>query len=98
MLSPFGWGEICYRDFEASLGGNLLLKPSMDHIDTWPNIYREDCYLKLDWDFSNLDIINEIFSNEKLIYDRIMKSRMIYLEAINNSEERLENMLFCLYS
>lgn len=98
MLSPFGWGEICYRDFEASLGGNLLLKPSMDHIDTWPNIYTEDCYLKLDWDFSNLDIINEIFSNEKLIYDRIMKSRMIYLEAIKNSEERLENMIFCLYS
>ena len=25
MLSPFGWGEICYRDFEATLGGNLLL-------------------------------------------------------------------------
>ena len=69
----------------------------MDHIDTWPNIYTEDCYFKLDWDFNNLDIINEIFSNEKLVYDRIMKSRMIYLEAINNSEERLENIIFCLY-
>jgi len=98
ILSPFGWGEICYRDFEAALGGNLLLKPSMDHIETWPNIYREDCYFKLDWDFSNLDIINEIFSNEKLVYDRIMKSRMIYLEAIKNSEKRLENLIYSLYN
>ena len=51
MLSPFGWGEICYRDFEATLGGNLLLKPNMDHIKTWPNIYTEDSYFKLDWNY-----------------------------------------------
>ncbi len=98
ILSPFGWGEICYRDFEAALGGNLLLKPSMDHIETWPNIYREDCYFKLDWDFSNLDQISEIFSNEKITFERIMKSRMIYLEAIKNSEKRLENLIYSLYN
>ncbi len=97
ILSPFGWGEICYRDFEATLGGNLLLKPSMDHIETWPNIYREDCYFKLDWDFSNLEKISDIFSNENKVFDRIMKSRLIYLEAIKNSEERLENLISSLF-
>ena len=30
MLSPFGWGEICYRDFEAALNGMLLIKPDMN--------------------------------------------------------------------
>ena len=97
MLSPFGWGEICYRDFEATLGGNLLLKPSMEHIETWPNIYKEDCYFKLDWDFSNLDMISEIFSNENIIYNRIMKSRMIYLDSIKKSEARLKNLLYGLF-
>ena len=87
MLSPFGWGEICYRDFEATLGGNLLLKPNMDHIETWPNIYTEDSYFKLDWSFNNLDKISEILSNDNFIFQRIMKSRMIYLEAIKNSEK-----------
>ena len=70
----------------------------MDHIETWPNIYREDCYFKLDWDFSNLDQISEIFSNEKITFERIMKSRMIYLEAIKNSEKRLENLIYSLYN
>ena len=98
ILSPFGWGEICYRDFEATLGGNLLLKPSMDHIETWPNIYREDCYFKLDWNFNNIDNISEIFSDQNIIFDRIMKSRMIYLDAIKNSEKRLEDLINSLFN
>ena len=98
ILSPFGWGEICYRDFEATLGGNLLLKPSMDHIETWPNIYREDCYFKLDWNFNNIDNISDIFSDQNIIFDRIMKSRMIYLDAIKNSEKRLEDLINSLFN
>ena len=98
MLSPFGWGEICYRDFEATLGGNLLLKPNMDHIETWPNIYTEDSYFKLDWNFNNLDKIREILSNENFIFQRIMKSRMIYLNAILNYEKRLENLINSLFN
>ena len=98
ILSPFGWGEICYRDFEATLGGNFLLKPSMDHIETWPNIYTEDCCFKLDWNFSNLDKVSEIFANENIVFDRITKSRMIYLDAIKTAEERLENLIYSLFN
>jgi len=35
-VSPFGWGEICFRDFEAIINRSVLLKPSMEHIETWP--------------------------------------------------------------
>ena len=38
VLSPFGWGEVCFRDFEAVINGSLLIKPNMDHIETWPSI------------------------------------------------------------
>ena len=29
VFSPFGWGEVCFRDFEAVTAGALLLKPDM---------------------------------------------------------------------
>ncbi|HKG06462.1 MAG TPA: hypothetical protein VKB19_08390, partial [Pedobacter sp.] len=35
-ISPFGWGEICYRDFETFIAGAVLIKPSMSHMVTFP--------------------------------------------------------------
>ena len=51
MLSPFGWGELCLRDYEAVLGGALLLKPDMSHLETWPDVFvPHDTYAPFDWD------------------------------------------------
>jgi hypothetical protein len=56
VLSPFGWGEITLKDFEVFLTGGLLLKPSMDHLQTWPHFYEEDVtYLSHDWDLTNVE-------------------------------------------
>jgi hypothetical protein len=53
-LSPFGWGEICYRDFESVLCGAALFKPDMECIETWPDIYRaNETYVPFKWDFSD---------------------------------------------
>jgi hypothetical protein len=53
-VSPFGWGEICWRDFEALLCGTLLLKPDMGHLETWPNYFEKDVtYASFSWDFSD---------------------------------------------
>jgi hypothetical protein len=55
VLSPFGWGEVCFRDFEAILAGALLFKPSMSHLLTWPNVYiPHETYIPLKWDGSDL--------------------------------------------
>lgn len=54
-VSPFGWGEICYRDFESIMNGSLLLKPSMKHIDTYPSWYQPNkTYIPLKWDVEDL--------------------------------------------
>lgn len=59
ILSPFGWGEICTRDFEAFTYGAVLIKPDMDHMITFPNWYKKfETYIPLDWDFNN---VNEVF-------------------------------------
>lgn len=55
-VSPFGFGEICWRDFEAVLCQCLLIKPDMSHIDTAPNIYVPyETYIPVKWDFSDLE-------------------------------------------
>ena len=69
----------------------------MDHIKTWPNIYTEDSYFKLDWNFNNLDEISEILSNENIVFQTIMKSRMIYSNSLLNYEKRLENLINSLF-
>lgn len=56
VFSPFGWGEACWRDFEAVCNDCLLIKPSMAHIVTEPNIFVEgETYIPVRWDFSDLE-------------------------------------------
>lgn len=40
VLSPWGWGEPCFRDVEAMLTGAVLIKPDTDYVQGWPDIYR----------------------------------------------------------
>ncbi len=50
-LSPFGWGELCLRDFEAVRAGSLLLKPDMSHLETWPDVFGPlQTYVPFGWD------------------------------------------------
>ena len=54
-LSPFGFGEICWRDVEAILAGAVMIKPDMDHLDTLPDLYERDVtYLPVRWDYADL--------------------------------------------
>jgi hypothetical protein len=54
-VSPFGWGEVCYRDYEVIASGALLVKPSMAHLKTCPNIYVEGkTYVAISWDTHDL--------------------------------------------
>jgi len=55
VLSPFGWGEVCFRDFEAIIFGALVIKPDMSHLITWPNVYvPNETYIPIKWDGSDL--------------------------------------------
>jgi len=55
-VSPFGWGEICPRDFEAVGCGCLLIKPNLAHLDTHPNLFIDgETYVALKWDLSDLE-------------------------------------------
>lgn len=54
-VCPFGYGELCWRDFEAALCGCLVLKPGMAHVETAPNLFvANETYVPLKWDYSDL--------------------------------------------
>lgn len=56
LLSPFGWGEVCHRDFEGLASGCLLIKPEMSHMETWPPVYEEDeTMVSVAWDMGDLE-------------------------------------------
>lgn len=56
VFSPFGWGELCFRDYEAVACGALLVKPSMEHLKTSPDIFvPNETYVPVKWDLSDLE-------------------------------------------
>lgn len=62
VVSPWGWGEACHRDYEAMLLGAVLVKPPMGHIVCWPDIYRpNETYIPCRLDFADLpEIIDRV--------------------------------------
>ncbi len=66
IVSPFGWGELCYRDFEAMVNGALLVKPDMSHIETWPDLYKpHETYVPFNWDLADVnEVIREMLHNK----------------------------------
>ncbi|MCB1076079.1 MAG: glycosyltransferase family 1 protein [Simkania sp.] len=55
MFSPFGYGEICPKDFEAVMKGCLLIKPSVEHLETYPQIHVPyETYVPVKWDLTDL--------------------------------------------
>jgi hypothetical protein len=56
-FSPFGYGELCWRDIEAFATGAVLVKPSMAHLETQPELFVPDrTYLPVSWAMDDLEM------------------------------------------
>lgn len=66
-FSPFGYGEVCWRDYEAHATGALLLKPEMSHLRVSPNVFiPNETYVPLNWDLSDFnEKVNHYLRDEK---------------------------------
>lgn len=75
-ISPFGMGEICYRDFELMQLGIPMIKPLMDKVLTEPNPYIPwETYIPVNPDWSNLtEIVNKILSEDYSIYLKMVEN------------------------
>jgi glycosyltransferase involved in cell wall biosynthesis len=53
-FSPYGEGELSWRDFQAMAAGSLLLKPDMSHLECAPEVFLPyETYVPLAWDLSD---------------------------------------------
>jgi hypothetical protein len=92
-ISPFGMGELCFRDFECMQFGTIIIKPSMSMVNTIPNIYESnDTYLSVMYDWSNLnETIDYVLSNFDTLNERINHNiREKFIEEYNYEK-------LCLY-
>ncbi len=94
-ISPYGWGEICYRDFETFIAGALLVKPSMEHLTTYPNTFKpHETYVPLHWDLGDLpEKLDHLISNYSN-YQQIAKhGQENYKSILNDADGFINNML-----
>ena len=83
-VSPFGYGELCWRDFEAILCGCLLVKPDMGHLKTSPDLFIPHVtYVPVRWDYSDLEVqCAPYLSNENERLRIAMRAREVLLASL----------------
>ena len=94
-ISPFGWGEVCYRDFESFISGALLIKPSMEHLTTYPDMYvANETYIPVKWNLDDLpeklEQVKDNFSDFKHI---AIQGQERYKKAVNDPETFINTLL-----
>jgi Glycosyl transferases group 1 len=71
-VSPFGFGEICWRDFEAILCGCLLVKPDMGHVRTQPDLFVPGVtYVPVRWDYADLEAVCAAYLEDDVLRARV---------------------------
>lgn len=87
-VCPWGYGEMCYRDYEAMYSGCVVVKPYTDFVQTWPNIYKSNItYVPCKEDFSDLsDVCDQILRNYKDYEEMIENNKKI----LNPNFEKME--------
>jgi hypothetical protein len=95
IVSAYGWGEICYRDFETIKSGALLIKPSMDHIETFPDVYiNNETYISVGWNLEGLeDVLIDVQSNYIKYLHIVENAQNVYKSAIEDGEGFIKRFL-----
>ena len=86
-VGAFGWGEICYREFEAIKMGTAVIFPNLNYLETWPNIYQDNySYLSYELDFSNLNERIDILINDENLRKNLVKNSQRILKSVYSEE------------
>lgn len=82
VVSPWGWGEFCYRDFEAMLTGAVLIKPDTGFVKMKPNVYQNNItYVPCKVDFSDLEEkVHMVLSNYQKFTPMRYKARQMLVQ------------------
>jgi len=84
VVSPWGFGETCWRDAEAMYAGCVLVKPNTDYVQTWPAYFKaNETYVPCDVMFNDLpEVCESIMDNWKNYKDMREQNRERLLKSI----------------
>ncbi len=92
-FSPFGYGEVCWRDFEAVMCGAVLLKQDMSHVVTAPDIFDPfETYVPVKWDLSDLPQQVDWLLRDDAARKRIAKAAFDRLQDYVRSRAFIDQM------
>jgi len=86
VISPFGWGEIGVRDFEAFIYGAALIKPDVSHMETWPDTFIPGItYMPIKWNFEDLEAtVERLLVNTELRIDLAHTAQDMYRKMLSD--------------
>jgi len=97
FVSPSGWCEYTPKDYEAMYFNTLLIKPSVEHIDTHPDIlFPYETYVPVDWDLSDLSEKCQFYINNPKERERITQNaRQAFVKYFEQDEfvDKLDDIL-----
>ncbi|MCU0389448.1 MAG: glycosyltransferase [Chitinophagaceae bacterium] len=95
LVSPFGGGELCYRDFEIFAQQSLLIKPDVSHLLTYPDCFTEnETYVPVQWDLSDLEEkLEAVLKNPDDHREIALKGYHTFLAEYNNGERFVEHFM-----
>jgi hypothetical protein len=93
--SPFGKGEICYRDFECFMNRSVLIKPNMSHLQTWPDLYHDGVtYISHKWNFLDFEEnVHEILSSPLSFEAIALEGQKKFFAALSDGSSFAEHFL-----
>ncbi len=84
VVSPWGYGEVCYRDWEAIMSGAILIKPRTDFIKESLFATRS---VGCDLDFQDLDQqVKDVFWNPQSHILSVLENQKQIYEQLHNRE------------
>jgi hypothetical protein len=95
VFSPFGWGEICFRDFEAMSNKALLIKPSVEHLETWPGLFvPNQTYIPVDWDAKDFaSTCQDVLGAPERYQHMVDRAEAAFFESYARLDDRLEEVI-----
>ena len=91
-VSPWGFGELTYRDFEAFYAGAVVIKPNSDFVLSWPDLMRSGRhYVSCAPDWSDLaDVVQRVLDSWSSFEEMRICNRTMLLQSWQEQEVGLK--------
>ena len=84
VVSPYGYGEMSFKDWEAVMSATVIIKPHMDHVEINPSPYSDFNTVYCEPDFSDLaNVAKNVLKNWGSFQESTLHWRNVWLDRIS---------------